>query len=453
MKTQPFSRRAFLRLTGSALGVGLLAACAPPPGQAPAASNAEAGAAPAQEPITIRYGRHDPGLGTNVTIDAFQEEHPNIKIAMEQIGEFPTKIPALAAAGTLPDVVRSWEAMLFEMVRGGQFIDLQPFIDVEPEFHAEDFYEAVYNYPVVDGKRYGINDVIATHVTYYNVDLFDQHEVEYPDPQNFTWDDFEQKARAISDPDNQIWGSETIPVGWHYFTLKQVWQNNGDFFSADYKSCTIDQTATIEAVQFWADLLLDGNIMPSPSQIIGIGGAGAAAELMGAGKIGMQRMGSWITTDLVNNKIKFNIVPEPKKERLATIAHGGLNAVTSTSPHQQEAWMWINYNCSTQGIYNYAAQGRFPAARRSTNEIEPHTWVADVDFDVNWDVVLESTEYAYMLPGPCNEGEVLKVIGDALEKIYNGDAKAADLFPEITPKVNEILADCESVAGLGCLAV
>ena len=104
--------------------------------------------------------------------------------------------------------------------------------------------------------------------------------------------------------------------------------------------------------------------------------------------------------------------------------------------------MWINYNCSTQGIYNYAAEGRFPGARRSTNAIEPHTWVADVDFEVNWDVVLESTEYAYMLPGPCNEGEVLKVIGDALEQIYAGNAKAADRFPEIKDAVNKLLAEC-----------
>src|SRR5688572_8134683 len=442
MKAKALSRRQFLILGRTLAGATLLVACAPQTVQPAATTSQGDSAAPAAEPITIRFGRHDPGAGTEVTIDTFQQEHPNITVEMEQIGEFPTKIPALAAAGTLPDVVRSWEAMVFEMARGGQFIDLQPYIDAEPDFNPEDFYKAVYDYPVLEGKRYGINDVVATHVTYYNADLFDQKEVEYPKPDSFTWKDFEEKARALSDPDNQIWGSESIPVGWHYFTLKQVWQNNGDFFAPDYKSSTIDQPETIEAVQFWADLLLDGNVMPSPSQIIGIGGAGAAAELMGAGKIGMQRMGSWITTDLVNNKIRFNIVPEPQAKRLATIAHGGLNAITSTSPNQEEAWMWINANTSTEGIYNYAAEGRFPGARRSTNKIEPHTWVADVDFDVNWDVVLESVEYAYMLPGPCSEGEVLKVIGDALEKIYAGEAKAAEIFPEIKPKVDEILLAC-----------
>lgn len=453
MKTQQVSRRTFLRLAGSTLGARLLAACVAPSSQAPASSNTNANAAPAQEPIMIRYGRHDPGTGTETTIKTFEEEHPNIKIQMEQIGEFETKIPALAAAGTLPDVVRSWEAMLFEMARGGQFIDEQPFVDAEANFHPEDFYESVYAYPVMDGKRYGINDVIATHVTYYNVDLFDKAGVEYPKADSFTWDNFVEKAQAISKPDQQIWGSETIPVGWHYFTLKQFWQNGGDFFSPDYKTCIIDQPAAIEAAQFWADLMQSGNVMPTPSQMAGVGGGGANADLMSAGKSGMQRMGSWITTALADAKIHFNVVPEPSKTRRATIAHGGLNAITTTSPHPNEAWLWVNANSSTQGIYNYATGGRFPGARRSTNKIEPHPWEIKVDFDVDWDIILQSADYAYMLPGPCNEQEALKVIGDALEKIYNGKAKAADIFPEIKPQVDKILADCQSAAMFDCKGV
>jgi ABC-type glycerol-3-phosphate transport system substrate-binding protein len=258
----------------------------------------------------------------------------------------------------------------------------------------------------------------------------------------FTWADYEERARAISDPDNQIWGSETIPVGWHYYTLKQAWQNNGDFYSEDWMTSRLEDPATIEAVQYWADLLLDGNVMPSPSQIAGVGGAGVAAELFGAGKLGMQRMGSWITGDLMSKNIRFNIVPEPSKERRVTLGHGGLNAITTTSLHQQEAWMWVNANSSTQGIYNYATGAKFPGARRSTNEIEPHPWVADLDYEVNWEIIPQSLEYSFMLPGPCSEGEIFKVIGDALEKIYAGNAKAADIFPEIAPQVNSLLQSC-----------
>lgn len=437
---QQINRRTFLKMTGAVAGIGVLAACAP--AVAPQSGASGSAAAPANEPVTIRYGRHDPGNGVNATIKAFMEANPNIKVEMEQIGEFHAKIPALAAAGTLPDVVRSWEAMVLELGRNNQFVDLQSYVDAEADFQPEDFYEAWWNYPVAEGKRYGIPDGVAPHMTFYNTKLFDEKGVEYPDPASFTWTDFEEKARAISDADNQVWGSETIPVGWHYYSLKQVWQNGGDFYSADYKTCLIDQPAAMEAIDYWAGLLLDGNVMPSPSQIAGIGGEGAAAQLMSAGKIGMQRMGTWIIPDLVKAGIQFNIVAEPSKVRQDTITHGAFNAITTTSEHKDQAWQWVNYNTSTQGIYNYCVDAKFPGARRSTNKMEPFAWVAEVDYAVNWDLIPQALEYGHVLPGPCSEAEALKHIGDALQKIYAGEAKAADLFPEIAPKVTEILQAC-----------
>lgn len=459
MSIKNVSRRDFLKVTGLGLGGATLAACAPAEPAAsvapaaaataepaatiaPAATVAPAATEPAKEPITIRYGRHDPADGIVATIKAFEEANPGIKIAVEQVGEFPEKIPAMAAAGTLPDVVRSWEAMVLELGRSSQFIDVQSFVDTTSDFHSEDFYENWWNYPVAEGKRFGIPDAIAPHVTYYNAKLFDEKAVEYPDPKNFTWTDFEEKARAVSDPDNKIWGSETIPVGWHYYSLKQVWQNGGDFYSPDYKTSMVDTPETIEAIDYWAGLLLDGNVMPTPSQIAGIGGEGAAAELMSAGKLGMQRMGSWITGGLIEAGIKFNIVPEPSKARRDTITHGAFNAISGSSEHKNEAWQWINANCSTEGIYNYCSVAKFPGARRTTNKMEPKPWIAQVDWDVNWDVIPQALEYGHVLPGPCRELEALKVIGDALQTIYSGDAKAADLFPEISPKVTKILQDC-----------
>lgn len=433
------SRRSFLRLGGTAAGVVALAACAP--GAPPQAGSAGDAPAPDAEPVTIRYGRHDPAAGVAVTVDSFHEEFSDIQVEVEQIGEFHAKIPAMAASGTLPDVVRSWEAMALDLGRNNQFIDLQEYVDGEPNFDPDDFYENWWNYPIVDGKRVGIPDAAAPHVTFYNADLFDAAGVAYPDKDSFSWSDYEEKARAISDPDNQIWGSETIPVGWHMYSVKQAWQNDGSYYSEDYLECTLDSPETIEAIQFWADILLDGNVMPSPSQIVGIGGAGAAAELLAAGKIGMQRMGSWITGTLVDAGFRFNVVPEPSQARQDTITHGAFNAIASTSDKKDAAWTWLSYNCSTQGIYNYAAEANFPGTRRSSNAIEPFPWVADVDFDVNWDVIPGALDYGHILPGPANEGEALKLIGDALEKVYSGTALAADIFPEVAPKVTAVISD------------
>ena len=166
-----------------------------------------------------------------------------------------------------------------------------------------------------------------------------------------------------------------------------------------------------------------------------------AAELLAAGKIGMQRMGSWITGSLVEAGFRFNVVAEPSQARRDTITHGAFNNIATTSEHKDTAWMWLNYNTSTQGIYNYATEANFAGTRRSSNAIEPFPWVADVDIDVDWDVIPDALIYGHILPGPPNESESLKLIGDALEKVYAGDAQAADIFPEVAPKVTAVIED------------
>jgi hypothetical protein len=155
----------------------------------------------------------------------------------------------------------------------------------------------------------------------------------------------------------------------------------------------------------------------------------------------MQRMGAWITQVCIDAGFKWNVAPEPMKAQQDTITHGAFNAIASSSEQKDAAWTWLNYNCGTQGIYNYALRGKFPGARRSSNEIEPHPWVADVDHEVDWHLIPESLEYGHILPGPANEGEALKLIGDALEKVYAGEGKAADVFPEVAPKVTEVILD------------
>ena len=127
--SETLSRRTFLKVGGTMAGAAVLAACAPVAAPADDGAMAEG---PAAEPVTIRYGRHDPAAGVATTLESFQEEYPNIEVSVEQIGEFHAKIPALAAAGTLPDVVRSWEAMALDLGRNNQFIDIQPYVDGEP---------------------------------------------------------------------------------------------------------------------------------------------------------------------------------------------------------------------------------------------------------------------------------------------------------------------------------
>ncbi len=389
------------------------------------------------EKVSIVYGIHDDPKARQKTLEDFEKANPNIQVTIQQIQDFPVKIPTMAAAGTLPDVVRMWEAMVLDMARAGQVIPLDDLIKGQPDFNPDDFIEVFWNYPVVNGKRYGLADVFAPHFNFYNKDIFDKAGVPYPPTtEEWTWDAYATTAQKLSQPDKKIWGSDTIPIGWQYWTLKLCWQNGGDWYTPDYQKCLIDQEPNIEATQYWADLLLKRQSMPNPDQAQATAN-GQGVPLFESGNIALERWGIWIAADLVKGNFHWDFVPEPKKVQRATILHTAFNTITRDTKHQDAAWKWLNAVVGTDGTYNYAHYAAFPSVRKSANLRKP--WILDPNVKANWDLIPEAGTYGRVLPGPHNEQQALKLIGDALQAVYLGKRKAADAFKEIAPKVTEVI--------------
>ncbi|MGH8873637.1 MAG: extracellular solute-binding protein [Acidimicrobiia bacterium] len=207
---------------------------------------------------------HDPAEFRDEAVAAFNDQFPNIKVELQQVpDDFPTAILTMAAAGTLPEVARVWEPHVLEFARAGQVIDLEPFIDAEPTFNPEDFLEVFWNFPVIEGKRYGVADGWNGHQTFFNKDMFDEAGVDYPQ-EGWAWDDYVAAARQLSRPEEQRWGSDTVFVGWLHWNYKLIWQNGGQVYDEAYTQAILDSPEAAEGIQFWADLLREGQIMPPP---------------------------------------------------------------------------------------------------------------------------------------------------------------------------------------------
>lgn len=388
--------------------------------------------------VSITYGIQAGGIsGPQATLNALEKQYPNIKASIQQIQNFPVQIATMTAAGTLPDVVRMWEAMTLDMARVGQIIPLDDDIKNQSNFNPSDFIKVFWDYPVVNGKRYGIADVFAPHFNFYNKDLFDKAKVAYPPTsEKWTWDAYVTAAQKISKPAARIWGSDTIPIGWQYWTLKLCWQNGGDWYTPDYQKCTIDQEQNIEAVQYWADLLLKKQIMPEPQQAQATAN-GQGVPLFESGNIALERWGIWIAADLLKDKFHWNFVPEPMKTQRATILHTAFNTIPKTAKHPDESWIVLNALVSTQGTYNFAHSAAFPSVRKSANLKKP--WILNNSLDVNWDLIPEAGTYGHVLPGPHNEQQALKLIGDALQAVYYGKQKASEAFKALAPQVTSVV--------------
>lgn len=438
------SRRAVLRGMLAFTGTGVLAACtqpaaetpAPPPTEAPTEAPAEVPTevpteapteAPPEVEITVMY--HGTSEDRRVLqVEAFNELYPNIVVTVNEVPEdYPTKVFTLAAAGTLPDVVRVWEPHVLEFGRAEQLRDLQPYINASPEFNAEDFYESFYNFPVIAGKRYGIADDWNGHLGYINKDLFDEAGLDYP-TEDWTWDDLVSMAQDISALGDDIWGTGMF-FGWLHWNYKHIWQNGGQIYNEDYTQCLLDSDETIEAMQFWADLGLAEEIMPGP--------AGEEPHVVfEAGKSGILRNGSWQISGLEQAEFGWDIVTEPAGTIRRTLLHTAFHVIPMTTEETDAAWAYLDYVVSTEGILIVTRGASLIGARRSVNEERP--WVRE-GIEANWDLVPQAAEYGILVPAPPNVGEVEKLQADAFQAIYLGEMTAEEALTEVAPKVTDIL--------------
>ena len=420
------SRRTFLRGTLALAGSAALASCAQPATEAPTEAPVEP-PAPEEVEITVMY--HGTSEDRRVKqVEAFNKHFPNIIVNVDEVPEdYPTKVFTLAAAGTLPDVVRVWEPHVLEFGRAGQLRDLQPMIDAEPDFRPEDFYESFYNFPVIAGKRFGIADDWNGHLAYYNKDLFDDAGLAYPTV-DWTWDDLVSMAGQISNLGEDTWGTGMF-FGWLHWNYKQIWQNGGRIYNQDYTECLLDSPEAIEAMQFWADLGLEEEIMPGP--------AGEEPHVIfEAGKSGILRNGSWEISALEQVEFAWDLVSEPMQKERRTLLHTAFHVIPTTTENTDAAWKYLNFVVSTEGILIPTKGASLIGARRSVNKEQP--WVRE-GIDADWDLVPQAAEYGILVPAPPNVGEVEKFQADAFQAIYLGEKMAEEALAEVAPKVTEAL--------------
>jgi multiple sugar transport system substrate-binding protein len=104
-----------------------------------------------------------------------------------------------------------------------------------------DYYPGILAVNEFDGDVYGLPWIAAPVVTFYNKDMFDAAELDYPD-EDWTWDDFIEIAMALTmdtDDDGEVdqWGftSTSWPPAFPW-----VWQAGGELINEDFTEAPID---------------------------------------------------------------------------------------------------------------------------------------------------------------------------------------------------------------------
>jgi fructooligosaccharide transport system substrate-binding protein len=300
-------------------------------------------------------------------VSAFEKTNPNIVINMKSIpyGDYELRIRTELVAGNSPDIIATDSPNLALYANSGALLSIDKYM--RKEGNIEDIPESTLKGLSYNGQIYLAPVVESSIALFYNKHLFKQAGIPFPseDPNKpLTWDQVLNIAKKVNNPEKGVYGIDPAQ-GFNegespaYFKIPLIWQFGASVLSPDGTTASgyLDSKESLMALQFYQDLYHKYDV--------------ASVELPPAafesGKLAMTVLGSWTLKDFeANTDFKlgedFGIAPMPKA-KTQVVPNGGWSlGISSKSKHPKEAWKFIKYVTSYEGMKTYVAiTGDIPA--------------------------------------------------------------------------------------------
>lgn len=169
-------------------------------------------------------------------LDAFMEEHPNIKVKQLGLGmaERTEKLAPALAAGTAPDLVANSLDSVAERAMKGQILSIQDYA-VEYGLDLDEYFPDTVNSCTYEGQLYAFPFITDTRVLFYNKDHFREAGLD-PDAPPKTWAEvleYNEKLTVINEEgvlervgfSSRLGESFPWVMGWTYGA--EFWNDDG----------------------------------------------------------------------------------------------------------------------------------------------------------------------------------------------------------------------------------
>lgn len=441
MQQTGLSRRKFLQFSASALGVAALAACAPPPAGAPAASGGQA-AAPAGEKIVLTFGHHWEAAfrPTQDTFDKkYIEQHPNIDLqsTYNTWSDHNNIVPTWAAANQLPDVIYVHGSRSYPWAFEGIIISIQDQVDKDEAFNVKGIWEESLRLYRFKGNLVGIPYDHGAIILGYNKDIFDAAGEAYPDD---TWNMDKLREVALkltkTDGDQPQWGwSGGFPDFGNGGNDCMLRPWGAQEMNAEEDKLMLDTPEAAAAVQFWYDMTHTDKSSPTPSQ--------SQAFEQGAfiaGRVAMDTVASWSTPTLKQfASFNWDVAAWPGATAKGCGAFGSGFSVTRDSKHPNEAWEYLSAYLSKDGMEEmWGRSGRGSPARKDAYE----SWMKSASAPANAQAYLTALDSYAVTSSPFQTlaaAEINDICSRQATLLRNGEAQVADALATIMKEGQPVL--------------
>ncbi|MFB5066420.1 MAG: extracellular solute-binding protein [Candidatus Wallacebacter cryptica] len=317
-------------------------------------------------------------------LDAFMEMYPNIIVTYEYVesGQFNDRITALAAAGTLPDVLWIMDNNMY--VYNQWVADITDFLENDPTFDPDLFWGNSLEPMQFKDCYFGLPFQLQASFLVANLDVLNYFGMRLPDP-SWTWDDLWAFCQRMNRPAQNYYGMEDPWMFWAFMPPAYLDGTTWDALRVDGTRLMMDDPNVIEALKTairWEREnaavsigLADGSILTPwdhPAFVDAYGNVSPWMQNKAAFHVGWSWSFSWWTE---NYESEWDIIPYPHgPARQATpliVDHMG---ISPTTKHPEEAFTFLRWMSYDQDGWAARMQAEVPVPYSMPTIDAPEAW-------------------------------------------------------------------------------
>ncbi len=312
----------------------------------------------ARTKITFWHSMAGSEKAVNTLVDGFNKAQDKYEVVPSMVGDYPTantKIIAAISAKNTPVLFQSEIGAFPRLAESDVLADISRFDKTLDPAFIKDFFPALWNYGVYEGKRYGLPWNSSTPVLFYNANQFRAKGLKPPT----TWTEFAATAKALTSRTSK--GFIAITDSWQFEQM--VLSRGGSVVTKDGKPNFISNEV-IEALQFLQNLVKSGNAVP---RTVGEAQFAILDFVRTKAYMAIASIANW--PDILPYSVAFELGAAPMPKGTTTVVpFGGAQLVVmrnSSNEEQAGAYEFWKYLMKTESMVAWTKASYYVPVRRS----------------------------------------------------------------------------------------